>query len=159
MSEQEAQLIAGVQTKKLKWLCDDRGRLMEMIRCNDEIFRGFGQVYATTVKPGVVKAWHYHKKQEDSFVPLVGKLRIGLYDARENSPTKGQVQEFLLDAADPCVFQIPRGVFHGFECAGDVESMVLNVPNMPYDHEHPDEYRIDPFKNDIPFKWNATRGG
>ena len=152
-------MIDGVQTKKLKWLCDDRGRLMEMIRCNDDIFRGFGQVYATTVKPGVVKAWHYHKKQEDSFVPLIGQLRIGLYDARDNSATKGQVEEYLLDSANPCVLQIPRGIFHGFECVGDIEAMVLNVPNMPYDHEHPDEYRVDPFKNDIPFKWNATRGG
>lgn len=152
-------MIEGVRTKPLKWLRDDRGRLMEILRCNDEIFKGFGQVYVTVVKPGFVKAWHYHRKQDDSFVALAGRVRVGLYDGREGSATKGETAEFTLSPDDPCVLQIPRGVLHGFECAGDVEGMVLNVPNMPYDHERPDELRIDPFDNDIPFKWNARRGG
>ena len=151
--------IQGVQTKKLMWRKDDRGRLMEILRCNDEIFKGFGQVYVTVVLPEVVKAWHYHTKQEDSFVALAGKIRLGLYDAREGSPTKGKTAEYFLSPDDPCVVVIPRGVFHGFECVGDTEAMVMNVPNMPFDREHPDEFRLDPFKNDIPFKWNAKRGG
>ena len=151
--------VQGVLTKKLQWHQDDRGRLMEILRCNDEIFKGFGQVYVTVVNPEVVKAWHYHKKQDDSFVALAGKVRVGLYDAREGSPTKGKTAEYLLSVDEPYVLVIPRGVFHGFECVGDKEAMVMNVPNMPYDHEHPDEFRLDPFKNDIPFKWNAKRGG
>jgi len=152
-------IIDGVRTKPLKWLVDDRGQLMEVLRCNDDIFRGFGQVYVTTCKPDVVKAWHYHRKQEDSFIPLVGTLRIGLFDDREDSPTRGNTMEFIISPADPYVLQIPRGVLHGFECVGDQEAMVMNVPNMPFDHEHPDELRMDPFNNDIPFKWNASRGG
>lgn len=151
--------VQGVQTKKLKWHKDDRGRLMEILRCNDEIFKGFGQVYVTVVLPEVVKAWHYHKKQEDSFVALVGKVRVGLYDDREGSPTKGKTAEYFLSPEDPYVLTIPRGVFHGFECVGATEAMVMNVPNMPFDREHPDEFRLDPFKSDIPFKWNAKRGG
>jgi dTDP-4-dehydrorhamnose 3,5-epimerase len=152
-------VIEGVRTKPLKWLRDDRGRLMEILRCNDEIFRGFGQVYVTCVKPGVVKGWHFHKKQEDSFVPLAGRVRVGLFDAREGSSTRGEVAEFVLSPEDPFILQIPRGVVHGFECTSDTEAMVMNVPNMPYDREHPDESRIDPFQNDIPFQWRATRGG
>lgn len=153
------QKIEGVRTKPLKWLRDDRGRLMEILRCNDEIFKGFGQVYVTVVNPGVVKGWHFHKYQDDSFVPMAGQVRVGLYDAREGSPTKGAAAEYLLSPGDPYILQIPRGVVHGFECVGDVEAMVLNIPNMPYNHEHPDELRIHPFENDIPFKWKATRGG
>lgn len=152
-------MIEGVRIKQLKWLKDDRGSLMEMLRCNDEIFKGFGQVYVTTCKPGVVKGWHYHKKQDDSFITLAGRVRVGLYDAREASPTRGQADEHLMSPDHPFVLQIPRGVLHGFECVGDAEAMVLNVPNMPYDHEHPDEFRVDPFQNDIPLKWKATRGG
>jgi len=151
--------IQGVRTKPLKWLKDDRGRLMEILRCNDEIFKGFGQIYITVCNPGFVKGWHYHKYQDDSFIIISGTLRVGLYDARDDSPTKGVAAEYILSVDDPYILQIPRGVVHGFECVGDVEAMVLNVPNMPYNHEHPDELRIDPFENDIPFKWNATRGG
>lgn len=151
--------ISGVRTKPLRWIRDERGRLMEILRCNDEIFRGFGQVYVTVVNPGYVKGWHYHLQQDDSFVPLVGSVRVGLYDRRESSPTRGAVAEVILSADDPMVLQIPRGVVHGLECMGNSEAMVLNVPNMPYNHQNPDEWRIDPFNNDIPFRWNATKGG
>jgi len=151
--------IEGVRTKPLKWLRDDRGRLMEILRCNDEIFKGFGQIYVTVCNPGVVKGWHYHEHQDDSFIIMTGQLRVGLYDAREDSPTKGAAAEYMLTTEDPYVLQIPRGVVHGFECIGDVEAMVLNVPNMPYNHKHPDELRIHPFENDIPFTWHAKRGG
>ncbi len=152
-------MIEGVRTKPLKWLRDDRGRLMEVLRCNDDIFRGFGQVYITCCNPGVVKGWHFHEHQDDSFIPLAGTLRVGLYDAREGSSTKGNTAEYILKPEDPFILQIPRGVVHGFECIGETEAMVMNVPNMPYSREHPDELRIDPFKNDIPFKWHAKRGG
>ena len=152
-------VIEGVRTKPLKWIKDERGRLMEILRCNDEIFKGFGQVYVTVVNPGYVKGWHYHRLQDDSFIPLVGCVRVGLYDGREGSPTRGAVAEHILSADQPCVLQIPRGVVHGFECVGETEAMVLNVPNMPYNHQQPDELRIHPFENDIPFKWNAKKGG
>ena len=55
-------MIDGVKVKKLKIIPDDRGRLMEILRADDGIFKKFGQVYMTTAFPGVVKAWHYHKK-------------------------------------------------------------------------------------------------
>ena len=54
-------MIEGVKIKKLRVIPDERGRLMEILRCDDALFRKFGQAYMTTVYPGVVKAWHYHK--------------------------------------------------------------------------------------------------
>ena len=152
-------IIEGVKTKKLKWLRDDRGRLMEILRNDDEVFAGFGQTYVTAVLPGVVKGWHFHQYQDDTFAPISGSVRVGLYDAREHSPAKGAVAEYRLTAEEPFLLQVPRGVVHGFECIGDVEAVVLNIPNRPYNRQNPDELRMDPFKNDIPFKWNATRGG
>ncbi|MGB2985350.1 MAG: dTDP-4-dehydrorhamnose 3,5-epimerase, partial [Phycisphaerae bacterium] len=58
-------MIRDVQIKELKAIPDERGRLMEMLRADDELFKSFGQVYMTTAFPGVVKAWHYHKRQWD----------------------------------------------------------------------------------------------
>ena len=56
------QLIQGVQVKQLSWIPDERGKLMEMLRCDDPMFEKFGQVYVTTCYPGVVKAWHFTTK-------------------------------------------------------------------------------------------------
>ncbi len=146
-------MIEGVVVKKLKIILDDRGRLMEILRSDDDMFKGFGQVYMTTAFPGVVKAWHYHKKQTDSFTCIKGQMRLGLYDGREGSPTFGNVEEYLISLDDPMLVQIPAEVYHGFKCVGDEEAVVINTVTRPYDYDEPDEYRIDALDNDIPFDW------
>jgi len=146
-------MIDGVHVKKLKFIKDERGKLMEVIRKDDPFYSKFGQAYVTTVKPGVVKAWHYHKIQDDNIALVRGKVRLGLYDAREGSKTYGEVMELFADEENPLLVHIPAGVYHGFKGVGDQETMVMNVPTEPYNHENPDEYRLDPFDNDIAFDW------
>lgn len=146
-------MIEGVKVKNLKVISDERGRLMEILRSDDEIFSRFGQVYMTTAKPGAVKAWHYHKKQTDNFVCVYGKIRLALYDARINSNTYREVDEFILSLDEPKVVQIPPEVYHGFKCVGDQEAIVINTPTRAYNRESPDEYRIDAYENDIPYDW------
>lgn len=155
MAQERAQkLIEGVRVKPLKVIPDDRGRLMEVLRADDDLFEKFGQVYVTTAKPGVVKAWHYHKLQADHWVCLAGRARVGLYDARQGSPTFGAVNEFLMTPQDPFLVKIPVGVYHGFKGASpDGESMIMNIPTVPYNYDTPDEYRVDPYDPAIPFDW------
>ena len=146
-------MIDGVKTKKLKIIPDERGRLMEILRNDEEIFKEFGQVYMTTAKPGVVKAWHYHKLQTDNFTCIAGVMRLALYDAREDSPTYKEVQDFEISLDAPLLVQIPPMVYHGFKCVGDAEAIVINNVTEPYNHKNPDEYRVDPYDNDIPYDW------
>ncbi|HUV82202.1 MAG TPA: dTDP-4-dehydrorhamnose 3,5-epimerase, partial [archaeon] len=40
--------IDGVNIKNLKVVPDERGWLMEILRCDDDIYEQFGQVYMTT---------------------------------------------------------------------------------------------------------------
>lgn len=146
-------MIKGVKVKKLKVIPDDRGRLMEILRSDDDIFTKFGQVYMTTAKPGIVKAWHWHKKQTDNFTCVAGKIRLALYDARKDSATYGQVQDFEISLEDPILVQIPTGVYHGFKCISKEEAVVINTVTEPYDHKNPDEYRLDAYDNDIDYDW------
>ena len=81
-------MIQGVEIKKLKVMKDGRGKLMEILRSDDKIFAKFGQVYFTTAYPGTTKAWHYHKKQDDHFCCIAGKMRLALYDARPKSKSQ-----------------------------------------------------------------------
>lgn len=147
-------LIDGVKTREIKVNIDDRGRLAEILRSDSDIFIKFGQVYYTTAYPGVVKAWHYHKIQTDHFFCLKGTARLALYDARDGSPTKGLVNEFHLGEHNPQLVVIPNLVYHGFKTISQEEAIMINVPTEPYDHENPDEYRLDPFNNDIPYDWS-----
>jgi len=146
-------MIEGVKVKKLKIIPDNRGRLMEILRADDDIFQKFGQVYMTTAFPGVVKSWHYHKLQADKITCISGEIRFALYDARENSPTYKEIGEYIISLDNPILISIPPMVYHGFKCIGEKEAIVINVVTEPYNHEKPDEYRVDPYDNDIPYDW------
>jgi dTDP-4-dehydrorhamnose 3,5-epimerase len=151
-------MIHGVVTKELRVIPDERGRLMEILRSDDELFSKFGQVYLTTAYPGVVKGWHYHKRQTDHFVVVKGMIKLVLYDNRDDSPTKGEVNEFFLGEHNPMLVKIPPLVFHGFKCVSQQEAICINVPTEVYNYDQPDEFRVDPHKNDIPYRWERRDG-
>ncbi|MDO8303828.1 MAG: dTDP-4-dehydrorhamnose 3,5-epimerase family protein [Sedimentisphaerales bacterium] len=152
------QMIDGVQVKQLKVIPDERGRLMEMLRADDKLFIKFGQVYMTTVYPGVVKAWHYHKKQHDSFVVVRGMLKLVLFDNRDTSPTKGLVNEFFMGDHQQILVQIPPMVYHGFKGISVDETIVINAPTEVYNYAEPDEFRIPAHTTDIPYDWARQDG-
>jgi len=134
-------MIDGVRVKELKFVKDNRGRLIEILRADDEIFIQFGQVYMTTAKPGIIKAWHGHNNQTDSITCIKGSIKLVLYDDRQGSKTEGEINEFGIGEENPKLIQIPPKVWHGFKNVGADESLVINVPTLPYDHNNPDELR------------------
>jgi dTDP-4-dehydrorhamnose 3,5-epimerase len=151
-------MIDGVKVKKLRVIPDERGRLMEILRADDEMFRAFGQVYMTTAYPGVVKGWHYHKEQSDNMAVVRGMMKIVLFDAREGSPTRGEVNPFFAGEHNPILIHIPPYVYHGFKCVSAEEAIVVNVPDRVYRYDEPDEFRVDPHDNDIPYNWDRKDG-
>ncbi len=151
-------MIDGVKTKRLRVIPDERGRLMEMLRADDDLFIRFGQVYLTTAYPGVVKGWHYHKKQTDNMVVVKGMMKIVLYDSRKDSLTHGEINEFFMGEHNPLLLQIPPLVFHGFKCISLEEALVINCPTDVYQYQEPDEYRVDPHDPTIPYDWSRKDG-
>ena len=149
-----ARLIAGVEIKPLKVIPDERGRLMEVLRSDEPIFKKFGQVYMTTAYPGVVKGWHYHKVQWDHFCVVKGMLKLVLVDIREDSETKDEINEFFLGVHHPVLISVPPLVLHGFKGIDTEETIVINVPTEVYHYKDPDEYRMDPHISDIPYDWD-----
>jgi dTDP-4-dehydrorhamnose 3,5-epimerase len=151
-------MIEGIKIKQLRVIADQRGRLMEILRADDDLFEKFGQVYMTTTYPDVVKAWHLHKKQTDNVACVHGMIKLAVYDSREESPTYKEVNEFYLGTHNPILVQIPRGVYHGWMCVSAEEAIVVNTPTEVYDRENPDEFRLDAHANDIPYDWRRRDG-
>jgi len=151
--------IEGVTTKPLRLIPDERGWLLEILRADEtEVFTKFGQVYISATYPGVVKAWHYHKKQVDHFVCVHGMMKVVLYDDREGSPTRGLLNEFFLGVHHPLLLRIPAGVYHGFKCISECEALIVNIPTEVYHYAEPDEFRIDAHDPRVPYDW-ARRDG
>lgn len=151
-------MIDGVLVKILKVIPDERGRLMEILRADDKAFEKFGQVYMTTAYPGVVKGWHYHKKQADNMAVVRGMMKIVLYDGREQSPTFGEVNEIFAGNHNPVLVHIPPLVCHGFKCISEEEAIVVNVPTEMYNYETPDEFRLPAHGGEVPYDWTRKDG-
>jgi dTDP-4-dehydrorhamnose 3,5-epimerase len=150
--------IHDVKTKPLRLIPDERGWLMEILRADDaELFTSFGQVYVSATYPGVVKAWHYHRRQVDNFACIAGMVKLVLIDTREDSPTQGAINEFFLGSQNLTLVQVPNLVYHGWKCISPEPSLVVNVPNAPYDYHEPDEYRLDPHGT-LPYDWTRKDG-
>lgn len=152
-------MIDGVRVKNLKIISDERGFLMECLRKDDQdFFREFGQVYISAVYKDAVKAWHYHKKQTDLVVCVSGLIKLVLHDGRKNSPTYGIINEFFIGDRNPCLIKIPVRVDHGWKGIESPISLVMNCPDHVYDYDDPDEFRKDPYDNDINYKWERKDG-
>ena len=148
-------MIDGVMTKQLKVIPDERGRLMECLRSDDELFVKFGQFYMTTTFPGVVKGWHLHEVQLDNIVCVKGTIKLVLYDAREGSPTRGQLDEFFLGEHRPLLVRVPAGVWHGWKCVGADEAYIVNAPTEVYHYDTPDQRELPHDSPEIPYDWGV----
>ncbi len=151
-------LIAGVKLKRLRVIPDERGRLMELVRNDEEIFEKFGQVYMTTTRPGIIKAWHLHRLQDDNAACVQGMIKLALYDPREDSPTKGLINEFFIGVHNPLLVHIPKGVYHGWKGISAEEAIVVNLVTEPYNYENPDELRLPYNTDQIPYSWEVKHG-
>ena len=149
-------MINGVLVKPLSQIPDERGKIMHMLRADDPYFEQFGEVYFSVVYPGVIKGWHLHKEMTLNYAVISGMIKLVLYDPRENSPTKGKVQELFIGEDNYVLVRIPAGIWNGFKGISVNPAMVANCATIPHD---PDEImRLDPFSKEIPYDWGIKHG-
>jgi len=145
-------MIKGVKLKKLNLYFDDRGFLTEVFELSQEGIE-IKQTTYTETYPGVIKAFHWHKKQWDLWFFTKGEARVVLYDLRDDSETKGETNVFYLGEKNPCLLIIPPGVAHGYQVLGTEKVGLFYHTSEEYDPENPDEERI-PFDDpQIGFDW------
>lgn len=152
--------IEGIEVKELKKNVDERGFLCELLRKDWGIFDEFAMVYTSVTYPGVARAWHCHPKtkQKDLFCVLSGMAKIVVYDQREDSPTKGLINEFVLGEDNMVLLKIPGECWHGFKALGTKPAVLLNFPTKLYNYEKPDEERLPPDTKKIPYDWGLAPG-
>ena len=149
-------MIDGVITKPLRRIPDERGYIMHMLRSNDPEFEQFGGIYFSTIYPGAIKAWHLHKEMTLNYSVVSGMIKLVLYDSRDDSPTKGELQEIFLGRENYQLVKIPPFVWNGFKGVGNEMAILANCATLPHD---PDEIiRMSPFDDSIPYNWELKHG-
>lgn len=149
-------MIAGVQIIPLRQIADERGKVMHMLRADAPHFRGFGEIYFSTIHPGAVKAWRRHKRMILNYAVPLGRVKLVLYDDRLDSATARQIQEIYLGPDSYNLVITPPLVWNGFKGLGAETALVANCATIPHD---PDEIeRIDPASAHIAYDWDIDRG-
>ncbi|MDB5293854.1 MAG: dTDP-4-dehydrorhamnose 3,5-epimerase-like enzyme [Phycisphaerales bacterium] len=149
-------MIDGVRITPLRQIPDERGKIMQMLRSDAPHFLQFGEIYFSCVYPGAIKAWHIHKKMTLNYAVPVGNIKFVLYDERESSPTRGQVQEIYLGPESYNLVTVPPMVWNGFKGIGTQMALVANCASIPHDAE--EIMRRDPFDPSVPYKWDIKHG-
>lgn len=144
-------MIDGVLVTPLRQILDERGKVMHMLRCDSDAFRGFGEIYFSSVYPGAIKGWHLHRRMHLNYAVPHGRIKFVLFDGRDESPTKGELQEIFLGADNYCLVTVPPLVWNGFKGIGTEMAIVANCASIA--HDPAEIERLDPFDPSIPYDW------
>ena len=144
-------MIDGVTITPLRQIADERGKVMHMLREDSPIFSRFGEIYFSTVRPGAIKAWHYHHRMTLNYAVIHGAIKFVLYDDREGSTTRGKTQELFLSPENYCLVTVPPLIWNGFKGLGETSSIVANCATLPHSAEEIE--RRSPLDPSIPYDW------
>lgn len=147
-------MIDGVRLKPMVTHADDRGYFREILRSDEGLMDVFRQSSITKTYPGVIKAFHWHKHQEDFWYVVEGSARAVLYDLRDGSATKGETNTYVIGEDNPAGLLIPRGVAHGYQVLGVKPVVLVYYTTEPYNPKDPDEQRISWNDPAINYDWS-----
>jgi dTDP-4-dehydrorhamnose 3,5-epimerase len=147
-------MIDGVELKPLVTHSDERGFFREIARNTEGIVReDWAQISHSLMHQGVVKAWHVHPTQIDWWYVPVGDLKVALYDAREGSATRGELQElFLGEHYAAQLLKVPAGVAHGCRVIGGTAHLIYLTSSI---YNPQEEGRIPHDDPAIGYDWTA----
>ena len=125
--------IHDVVLTRLRRIEDERGAVLHMLRADDAVFRGFGEIYFSAVKHGAVKGWRRHLRATMNCAVPSGRVLVALYDDRIDSPSCGAVAELVIGGDDYFLVTIPPGVWSGFKGLAAGLSLVANCTDTMHD--------------------------
>jgi len=145
------QPIEGIRFFPLRRIPDERGTIFHMLKCTDPHFKQFGEIYFSTIYPGVIKGWHKHRDMTLNYACIFGRIKLVLHDDREGSRTKGTTMEVFLGPDNYSLVVIGPDIWNGFKGLSEPYSIVANCCTHPHDPSR--SIRMDPFNNSIPYNW------
>jgi dTDP-4-dehydrorhamnose 3,5-epimerase len=143
--------IQGVEIINKNQIVDDRGMILHMLRVDDKNYKKFGEIYFSTVNPNKIKAWHFHKLMTLNYAVVHGSIKLVLYDDRDESKTKGTIQEIILSNENHYLVSIPPKIWNGFCSSDNKHAILANCSDIPHDKEEIIRLPFDDPK--FPYKW------
>ena len=144
-------MIEGVTIIPLPKFCNDQGCVYKMLSENDPFFRHFGEIYFSSILPGVIKGWNLHTRIDANIACVSGDVRLVLYDRRSDSISSKTIQEVVIGEENYCLVQIPHGVAYSWQALGDKQALIGNCATASHDPQ--ESIKIALASGEIPYQW------
>ena len=111
----------------------DSGSVFHALKNSDNGFSGFGEVYFSSVKKDIIKAWKLHKEMTLNLIVPIGAVQFCFFDVREQSDTFNETFKIVLSQKPYFRLTVPPGVWFGFQGVSDGLNLICNVANIIHD--------------------------
>ena len=145
--------IEGLTLTPLKQIADERGAVFHYLKVDSPFYQGFGEAYFSKINEEVIKGWKLHKKVSQNFCVPFGTVKIVVFDDREDSSTKGLIEEIILDdQSNYKLLSMPPGLWYSFKCESKGFALLANI----IDQTHTPEESINLPLNSkqVPYEWS-----
>ena len=138
--ESGLKVFKGVSITPLKKINNNKGDVFHVLKCTEESFRGFGEVYCTTVHFGSFKGWKKHTRMLMNLVVLVGEVEFYFYNEllKQSFVIKAGQNNYIRLTVEPGLWVAFKGVEHGL-------NLILNIANIQHDPSESINVEIDRF--------------
>lgn len=142
-------VIAGVLLTPQKIVPNPKGDILHAMKKSGAGYAGFGEAYFSQVHQGEVKGWKRHRRVTLNLVVPVGQIRFVIYDDRTESPTLGNIAEYLVGTGNHARLTVPPGLWVAFQGVGEPLNLLLNIADEEHDPAEADNIDL----HDINFHW------
>jgi dTDP-4-dehydrorhamnose 3,5-epimerase len=137
-------LVPGVKIRGFVDLKGEAGTVQHFLRADDtEFFRGFGEVYFSTILPGRAKGWHADTQKTSVISCVHGQILLVVeHQGLTHAVAMGDGQRRLV--------LIPPSVRYAWKNTASVTAILANCATHPYDPSTSRSWPIDAISYDWP---------
>ena len=145
--------INGIEIVKLNQIVDSKGSVLHMIKSSSPEFKNFGECYMSEINYNSIKGWKLHSKQTQNISVPSGKIKMVLYDYREDSSSFNQLIKINLGRPNNYFrITIPPGIIYGFKCISSPNALLVNCTDIEHDTDESITLSINDKR--VPFLWD-----
>ena len=120
-------MIDGVKVVPLRQIVDERGKIMHMLKATDDAFHRLRRDLLLVRLAGNDQGLAHPHDDDRQQRRRLGQAKLVLYDLRDDSPTKGELQEMFFGEDNYVLVQIPPGIANGYKAYGDKLVIMANA--------------------------------
>ena len=134
--------LNNIRIKQIKKISNSEGEIIKILNEQDQNYKGFGELYTSSINNRTIKAWKCHQKMTLNLRVILGEVKFVFSDGKSN------FKEFILSSKDLFLITVPPNIWYGFTGL-DEFSLILNFTDLVFEENEILRKKI----KDIKYDW------